>query len=395
MKETELNLQNTKIAVVTHRSIMPCIPGDDLKKFLLSSDCSNLLYIRHPLLLLEESYELTSDGEHFKSGTSKIFDSFHWKLPEPLHYIKDFIYTLAWTLSTKEKYDIYFGINNLNALCGLVLKKLGRVNKVIYYTIDLYPERFPNKFINYIYHLLDKICVQYSDETWNVSPYLAKYREKKGMQGDAFSHQVTVPIGIWYDEVKRVPNSKVKPTKIAYVGHLKAFYGVDLAIRALPQVKKKVLGAYLDIIGGGEQQEELEALAMQLGVEKSVNFFGWKEKKEAEGLIADAAVGLAPFNTLIIDEKVKNGDPAKIKDYLALGLPIVMTDASLNSGSIEKLRCGLVIKDYDAKLYAEAIIKLLESKKLREEYRTNALAFGRQFDWNALFSKNIARLIKS
>lgn len=389
-----MDIQNKKVVVVTHRSIMPCIPGDDLKNFLLKSGCSNLLYIRHPLLLLQESYELTSDGEHFKTGVSTTFKSFHWKLPESLHYIKDFIYTLAWTLSTKEKYDIYFGINNLNAICGLVLKKLGRVNKVIYYTIDLYPERFPNKFINSIYHLLDKVCVERSDETWNVSPYLEKYRENRGMKGKAFSRQVTVPIGIWYDEVKRVPNSKVKQAKIAYVGHLKAFYGLDLAISALPQVKKKIPEAYLDIIGGGEQQEELVALAKQLGVEKSVNFFGWKEKKEAEGLIADAAIGLAPFNTLIIDEKVKNGDPAKIKDYLALGIPIVMTNASLNAQAIAKARCGVVIDKYDTKLYAEAIIKLLSNKKLREEYRNNALAFVKQFDWNSLFSKNISRLVQ-
>lgn len=392
MDNPKINLKNKSIAIVTHRSIMPCIPGDDLKNFLLSHGCNSLLYIKHPLLLLKESYNLSSEGQYLISGTqAKNFQSYHWKLPEPLLYVKDLIYTLVWTLTTKRKFDFYFGINNLNALCGLVLKKLGRVKKVIYYTIDLYPQRFNNKLINWGYHKLDKYCVRFCDETWNVSPFLIKYREKKGMKGPQYSRQFTVPIGIWFDEMKRVPISKVKNTKIAYVGHLKAFYGVDLVIRAMPKIRKKIPSINLEIIGGGEQKKELEELARKLGLLNCVKFYGWKGKREAEKLLADATLGLAPFNTRV-DEKIKNADPAKIKDYMALGLPVVMTNASLNASVISRSKCGIIV-NYTPQSLAKAVIRLLSDKSVWQQYRENALRYVQQFDWNYLFSKNISRLL--
>ncbi|TSC88484.1 MAG: glycosyltransferase [Microgenomates group bacterium Gr01-1014_5] len=389
-----MNLKNLSVAIVTHRSIMPCIPGADLKKFALAHGCSNLLYITHPLLLLKESWGLSSERELYESKKGLKTSKFsHWIMPEILLYIKDIICSVVWTLNTKQIYDIYFGINNLNAFSGLVLKKLGKVRKVVYYTIDLYPERFTNPLVNWIYHQLDKFCVKHCDETWNVSPYLTKYREKQGITGTSYSRQFTVPIGIWFDDMQRIPSSKRKRSKIVYVGHLKDFYGVDLAINSLPLVRKEIPSAYLEIIGGGEEQATLEKLAEKNGISRFIKFYGWKEKKEAENIIADSAIGLAPFNTLIIDEKIKNGDPAKIKDYLALGVPVVMTNASLNASAIADAKCGIVIENYDAQEFADAIVKLLKNDKIWEEYQKNALVFIQKFDWNYLFSKNISRLI--
>lgn len=394
MSNTELDLKNKSVVIVTHRSVMPCIPGDDLKKFLLGNGCEKILYIRHPLLLLEESYNLTSDGHYFVEGQlTKSLKAYHFKLPEPLLYLKDFFYTLAWAFASNQKYDLYFGINNLNAFAGIMLKKLGRVKKAIYYTIDLYPTRFGNKLINWIYHRLDRYCVRNSDETWNVSPFLAKYRQQHGMTGPDFTRQHTVPIGIWYDEMKRVPPNKVRKATIAYVGHLKALYGVDLAIKALPLITRKIPQITLGIVGGGEQREELEALARSLHVENRIKFYGWKEKKEAEEIISSAALGLAPFNTAV-DEKIKNADPAKIKDYLALGLPVITTNAPLTAEELQNKKCGMVI-EYTPQSLANAVIKLLENNNLRLAYRKNALTYVKQFDWNYLFSKNISRLIES
>lgn len=388
-----MNLEGKKIVIVTHRSIMPCIPGDDLKKFLLANRCPKLLYIRHPLLLLKESYNLSSEGQYFQEGkVSRKISAPNLRLPEPVLYIKDIVYTLFWVFKSGQIYDVYFGVNNLNAFAGIVLKMLGRVKKVVYYTIDLYPTRFNNKIINWLYHKLDKLCVANCDETWNVSPFLVNYREQKGMAGEKYSRQSTVPIGIWFNEMERVPTTKVKKTKIVYVGHLKALYGVELAVRALPLIKKKIPSINFEIIGGGEQREELVELAKKLGVAKSIKFYGWKEKKEAEGLLSDGAIGLAPFNT-DVDEKIKNSDPAKIKDYLALGLPVVMTNASLNSQKISKLKCGIII-DYTPESLADAVIKLLSNKNLWKKYHENALAYVQQFDWNNLFSKNISRLLQ-
>lgn len=388
------NFNKLKVAIVTHRSLMPCIPGDDLKKFFSDRGCKSLTYVTHPLLYLKESYEFPSQFAYYKkSKLISTIRAYHWKLPEAFAYIKDFIYSIYWILRSRQKYDLYFGINNLNALSGLVLKRLGKVKKVIYYTIDLFPQRFENRFINWLYHKVDKFCVKFSDATWNVSPFIAEYRLTRDMSGKDYSREFTVPIGIWYNQMERVSTNQVKKTKIVYVGHLIDFMGVDLAIRALPLIVQKIPNIKLEIVGGGEQLEELQRLSNKLSVKKYIKFYGWKEKKEAERIIFDGALGLAPFNTsLLTDEKIKNADPAKIKDYLALGLPVIITNATVNASEIEKEKCGIII-DFSPESLANAVIKLLLDDKLRKEYRKNALKYAKQFDWNIIFDKNISRLL--
>src|SRR3989344_1632860 len=384
-------LDGTRVVIVTHRSLMPDIPGGDLKKFMLKTGVSELIYITHPLLLLKESYKLSSQIEYFEnSQLKKNLKAYHFILPESFSYIKDFIYTIYWVFMKNRTFDLYFGINNMNALAGLILKKAGRVKKVVYYTIDLYPERFSNKFLNFIYHEIDKICVSFCDETWNVSPYISRWRARR-WEKKRSSKEFTVPIGIWFDEIKRVPAKKVNLSKIVYVGHLKNFYGVELIIRALPLIRKRIPNVKLNIIGGGEQLKELQQLMNILLVKDNINFLGWKEKKLSEKLMADSALGFAPFNTAIIDEKIKNSDPAKIKDYLALGIPVVMTNATVNAKAISKAKCGIII-EYSPEALANTVLMFLTNRTLLIRYRQNALRYVNQFDWNKLFSTNLSRL---
>lgn len=387
-----MDLKNKSIAVITHRSHLPCIPGEDLKKFLLENGCAKLVFVTHPLLIQKESYQLTSEGVYYESQKAvKAFRATHWMLPEPLLYVKDLIYTIIWSLKTGQRYDIFFGINNLNALSGLILKIFGRTKRVVYYTIDLYPERFKSRVINFLYYQLDKFCVRHCDETWNVSPFMQKYRSKNGLIGEKYLRQFIVPIGKWLD-AKITPLNKVKQNKIVYIGHLMPFRGIDLAIEAMPLIVKQIPDAILEIVGGGEQLESLKRLSAELDLEKHVKFHGFVEnQKRATSLISDGSVGLAPYRP---DDKslVKNADPAKVKDYLALGLPVVITSIPSNSKEIEQARCGVVI-DYTPESLASAVVTLLSDRKLWVQYRKNAIKYSHRFDWNSIFSSNIGRLI--
>ncbi|MBI2268224.1 MAG: glycosyltransferase [Candidatus Blackburnbacteria bacterium] len=393
MGRPKINLGSKNIAIVTHRSIMPCIPGDDLKRFLLTHNCKSLLYIKHPLLLLKESYKLHSEVEHY-NGNSPVKTSKAPRviLPESGHYIKDFLYTTYWILKSRNTYDLYFGINNLNALAGLVLKKLGKVNKVIYYTIDLYPERFSNTFINWIYHKLDKLCVANCDETWNVSPFMKRFRAENGIPETGHSRQFTVPIGVWLNQRNIIPLNRIKKTKLVFIGHLVAFRGVDLAIKALPIIAKTIPDVTLEIVGGGEQLEYLKQLAQKLQVNQMIKFHGFVESnKTALNIISNSAIALAPYRTKN-NPPAKNADPAKIKEYLSLGIPVITTKAPSIAKEIQKARCSMVV-NFSTESFADAVIKLLSNRKLWKEYRKNALQYVKQFDWNIIFSKNISRLL--
>jgi len=135
------------------------------------------------------------------------------------------------------------------------------------------------------------------------------------------------------------------------------------------------------------------SLSKELGVQKYITFWGWvRDRRKLEKIMSDGAVGLATFNTEILDEKVKNADPGKIKDYMLLGMPIIVTNAISTINDIKKSRCGIVIK-YKSSDLVSAVVQLLNDKNKLAEYRKNALAYVQQFDFGKLFEKNLSRVL--
>ena len=380
--------------VIAYHETLPCYIGEHIKEYLLEKYSMELLLIGHPLLENDESFKRSSRFEYYKDSKLVIEkNAFHWVLPMPLLHIKDMIYTFIWCLNYRSKWDVFFGINNINVLVALLLRKMGKIRKVIYHPVDYGSIRFKNKFLDWLYFQFDKICVQYCDETWNVSEGMIEAREKR-MRLKRDHRQYVFPICVWVNKVKRLPFNKINKKKIVYRGSLFDWMGVDLIIRALPQIVKAVPGAILEIYGDGGERAYLEKIVQELGVSNSVKFHGWiKERKQLEEQMSDGALGIATFNTKIVADTVKNGDPGKIKDYMLMGMPVITTNAVAYSKQIEKSKSGLVI-NYKEKDLAKAVIKLLSDEQLLKEYRDNALAFIKQFDCGKLFDENIIRVLK-
>lgn len=369
----------------------------NLKTFLLENYNCDILYIFHPMLDMKEGYELSS-GYHFYQNNqlAESRKSHHWQLYWPSLYIKDVLYTFFWCLKFKRKFDVYFACGNLNPIAGIILRKFGFVKKVVYQSIDYYPERFSNKFLNFLYFQLDKFCVRFADETWNVSPQTAETREQKmGMNRKIYNRQFTVPGTVWFFKTKRVPFTKINRKKIVYRGMLLDYMGVDLAIKALPFIIKKFPNVIFEIVGTGEEEKNLKNLAKSLVVSQNVIFHGFVEKRgEVEKILSNAALGIATFNTEILSDKMKNSDPGKIKDYMLLGMPVITTDAFPSIKEIVENRCGLVVP-YKEEDLAENVIKLVGNKNLLQEYRENALKFIEKFDCNKILKPNVERVLNA
>ncbi|MDO8638403.1 MAG: glycosyltransferase [Candidatus Daviesbacteria bacterium] len=388
-----MNGKRHRFCIVTYE-VFPNPITQNLKTFLLENYNCDLLYIFHPQLDIKEGYQMSSGFNWFKDN--KLIQSknaYHWKAYWPLLYVKDIFYTLFWCLRVG-KIDIYFAAGNLNPLVGIILKQFGVIKKVVYISMDYYPTRYENRFFNWLYFQLDKFCVRFADETWNVNSNMVSAREKKmEMDRKTYNRQYTVPGGIWFHKTKRLAFNKINRKKIVYRGSLLAHMGVDLAIKAMPYILKKDPLVKLEIIGGGEEEDNLKKLAEKLKILKSVVFHGWvKDRKQLEALLVDGALGIATFNTDILDEKIKNADPGKIKDYMLFGMPVITTNALYYHNEITRKKCGLVV-EYKPEKLAEAVITLLSDKKLLEEYRENALKFIERFDCNNIFKPNVVRIL--
>lgn len=391
----DLKIKNNNILIVIHEHVIGTM-AHILRDFLLERNPKNLLFIAHPLLYIKESYKKSSYFEWYVDGKlNKKQTGYHWELPEQLLYIKDWLLSIIWTFRTGTKYQLAVALDPLNALAGLTLRILGRVEKVVYYSIDYFPTRFENPLMNKIYHQIDKIAVRFSDETWNVGKRMTKARaETNNMKTRVYKkRQFYTPVGVWFTRIKRKPINQFNSKKLIFVGHFVPYMGIDLVIQAMPLILKKVPGTTLDLVGRGEAGEDWRRLAKELDVEKSVNFEDWIENREVFHLrLSSAAIGLAPFNYHILDDKVKNADPGKIKDYTASNLPVITTKAIYTWRDLENFKCGIIV-NYQVEDFAKAVIKLLTNRKLLLGYRKNALNYASQFDWDKVFTSSLSRVL--
>ncbi|HZR19649.1 MAG TPA: glycosyltransferase family 4 protein [Verrucomicrobiae bacterium] len=108
---------------------------------------------------------------------------------------------------------------------------------------------------------------------------------------------------------------------LIYHGLLEQRSGADLAVRALPLVRKQIPDVHLHIYGDRTQfLDETIRFAAEIGVQDCVTFHGFKPLNEIVAAILAADLGLVP-NRLTPFTQLNL--PTRIFEYLAMGKPVV------------------------------------------------------------------------
>ncbi|NTV51981.1 MAG: glycosyltransferase, partial [Candidatus Firestonebacteria bacterium] len=291
------------------------------------------------------------------------------------------VWRWGWKLLGRE--SVFIGINNLHATVGILLKWLGKGRTVVYYVIDYTPQRFPNPFINALYQRVARFASAHADMVWNLSERMRTvHRRFKARE----STSIMVPIGLDTQEFTVVPEAEVIRHQWVVVSTLFESKGVQLAIAGLSFVPE----ATLVIVGTGPYRAELDALAERLGVSARVKFLGLTGRKELYAALAHSRVALAPYLPDPANYSYY-ADPAKPKEYLACGVPTVITRVPWIAEVIEAEPMGFAI-DYDAKQLADACRRLMDDNILWRHCRENALEFTRDLAWEIIFDRAFAEL---
>lgn len=378
-------LKASKIVIITHTFATG--PGQELETYLRGK-VKNLIFIGHPLPFCQDLSSFFKKYNHKGVLTEK--KQAGWHLPGIFLYFKDIFLTFRWLFANPEN-DLIVGVDCLNAFSAWLLKKLGKTEKVVFYTIDYIPQRFKNTLLNKIYHLLDSFCVRHADYVWNLSPVMIKAREEKGVEKKYRKKQITVPIGTDLN-VKRFPFEKINRWEIAFMGHLRNGQGLELLVKSLPEVLKKIPKTHLVLIGTGPLQEKLKAQLSKLDIASKVEFTGFiKNHTQMQNRLAQAAIAVAPY---IDDEEnyTRYTDPGKPKAYLASGLPVVITDIVQVAKEIDKAQCGIAIGSRKEEL-VKAIVSLLKADGKLKLYRKNSVEFAKKFAWHKIFKKALKKTI--
>jgi len=293
-----------------------------------------------------------------------------------------FIWRWGWRLCTPQ--TVFIGINNLNAAIGILLKKLGRCGPVVYYVIDYTPRRFRSRWVNWVYQKIAQFAARQADWVWNLSERMREVH--CSIFGSAVEKNMVVPIGIDNTAVQVLPEKKIIKNRLVIVSALFESKGIQLAIDALRELPQAVL----TIVGTGPYESALRQRAQVMGVADRVVYTGRLSRQQVFAEIAQSRVALA---TYVPQEHsyTRYADPAKPKEYLACGVPVVITRVPWIAEIIGNTPMGIAI-DYDIAQLVTACKRLLNDDVFWHQCRKAALTFMQAGDWETIFAKALARV---
>ena len=311
-----------------------------------------------------------------------------WNLPALATYVKDALFTLYYFLRLGGRYEVYLGADPLNTVVGVLLKWLKLTDFVIFYTIDWMPERFSNKLLNAVYHWLDRFCVRHCDAAWNISPRIQDVRRSQGLPD---SKNVLVPVGVDLEKIDLPDKSATEPRDLVLLGALAPSKGVDLVIEAFPKLKERFPQLRLHIIGktphdaveDGVVYQPYEPRLAALGPD--VILHGAKPHDEVLAMLPAYDVALALYKPSP-NNLSQWADPSRVKDYLACGLPTVITPVPEIHKDIAALNAGVVV-DYAVEPLADAIGRMLADPGLWRSMREAALAYMQSYSWSSILDR--------
>jgi glycosyltransferase involved in cell wall biosynthesis/serine acetyltransferase len=149
-------------------------------------------------------------------------------------------------------------------------------------------------------------------------------------------------------------------------------------IHAAAEVSREFPDAKFLLIGDGDERSHLEALAVELGLSKTVLFLG--RRNDVPDLLACCDIFVLP--------SWAEGLPNSVLEAMAAGIAVVATRVGGTPEIIEDRVSGLLVAPRDSYALARAIMELLENrdfaKQLARSARTRARA---EFGFDRLISK--------
>jgi len=289
--------------------------------------------------------------------------------------------------SFKKKFDIFIGVACFSTLLGLILRRLGLVDKIIYYSIDYYP--IPRKLsfntvIVKAFRIIDKFCARKVDLIWHISPRIPEARDKfSKLKPNCYKH-IVVPLTYTKRLLRFKSLEEIERYTIGFVGTLSENQGLQLLIRAMPEIAKRIPQIKVKIIGKGPYKETLEKLVRRYGVERYFEFYGFiKEEEDVLEILSHCTVGIAVW-TSKEDDNILYADPGKPKLYAFCGLPIIITTGAIIAEEIVEREAGVSI-NYESQELINAIVRILNDDELIKRYKKNAFALAKSYTTENVF----------
>jgi glycosyltransferase involved in cell wall biosynthesis len=222
---------------------------------------------------------------------------------------------------------------------------------------------------------LEEFVVPRVDEIWVVSD-ASKNRIMPAAAGPVRVIGNTPTIDILRPFV--APSESSGELSVIYAGLIDESRGLDVAIQAVSIAAQAGTPFRLKIVGSGSALASLQRQAEVLGISPWIDFCGWMPQSELRAAIASSDIGIVPHR---VTEHTNTTLPNKIFDYMALGKPVITSDAEALREVVESYGCGLTFPDGDAVCFQRCIEALRSAETRAGLGRLGQAAIKSKFNW--------------
>jgi len=169
------------------------------------------------------------------------------------------------------------------------------------------------------------------------------------------------------------PGSRASSPAFLYVGRLKRYKGVDVAIRALALARRVRADLRLDVAGSGDYASVLGDLAARLGVGPAVTFRGFVSEEDKIRLLRQAWANVFP--------SPKEGWGITVVEAGACGTASLASDSPGLRDSVRHGETGFLVRHGDAEGLAERMLQLANQPALVDQLGAAARRFAEAHTW--------------
>lgn len=196
----------------------------------------------------------------------------------------------------------------------------------------------------------------------------------------------------FYEEnkIKDVKSDVNKDFVLLYIGDTGERRGLSTVIKSIPRLIESIKNLKLVIVG--KVTNNLKEEVSNLKINKHVKFEGWQEESTFKKYIKESDVCLSPLHRNIHHDTTYAN---KLFQYMSLGKPLLVSNATAQKNLVEEFNTGLVHIAKNVEDFEHKTLKLYEEEVLRKELGENGESFVRkEFTWDKT-SKELINLYNS
>jgi glycosyltransferase involved in cell wall biosynthesis len=191
--------------------------------------------------------------------------------------------------------------------------------------------------------------------------------------------------GISLPELKLFPKKSTSPT-LVYVGRVRPYKNIDVAIMAFEKVLVEFPDAVFKIAGSGESVPHLKKLVKERGLGKSVKFYGHVTDELREKLYKSA--------WLMIQPSTMEGWGITVIEANSCATPVIASNVSGLKDSVIDGKTGILVPPGNIDLFAKGIVKIFKNNSLRRKMALASVDRAKEFGWTNNASEFLSEIKK-